>query len=61
MSPLELRNLLIEAKKQFGQGLITVDQLHAAADRYIESLKEYKRVKKVKLSIPSRAYLIRAL
>ncbi len=61
MTPMEARNKLIEAKQQFGQNKITIDQLHTSADTYIETLKEYKRVKKVKLSIPSRGYLIRAL
>ena len=61
MSPMELRNQLIEARKKFGRGEITTDQLNAAADEYIKALKEYKRAKKVKLNIPTRAYLLRAL
>lgn len=61
MTPMDLRNQVIEARQKYGRGEITVTELHTVADRYIESLKEYKRVKKVKLSIPSRAYLLRAL
>ena len=39
MTPLELREKLLDAKSQHRQGLIDVDTLYAAADEYIESLK----------------------
>jgi len=61
MTPLELRNEVITAKKKFGQGLITESELYAVADKYIDALKAYKKSKQVKLPIPSRSYLIRAL
>lgn len=62
MTPLELRSNLIEAKKLYGQNVITIDDLYTAADAYIESLKDFKkRTKAAKLHIPSRSYLIRAL
>lgn len=61
MTPMELRNQLIKAKKAFGRNEITINELHAAADKYIEALKKFKKEKKAKISIPSRAYIIRAL
>lgn len=61
MTALELRNGLILAKKKFGQGLITESELYAVADKYIDALKAYKKLKNAKLPIPSRSYLIRAL
>lgn len=61
MTALELREKVIEAKRLFGQGLIDVDALYAAADAYIDALKAFKKRTKAKLNIPTRAYLIRAL
>ena len=61
MTPLELREKVIESKRLYGQGLIDVDALYAAADAYIEALKAFKKRTKAKLAIPSRAYIIRAL
>lgn len=61
MTPLELREKLLDAKSQHRQGLIDVDTLYAAADEYIESLKAFKKRTHAKLNIPSRAYIIRAL
>ena len=61
MTPLELREKVIESKRLYGQGLIDVDALYAAADAYIEALKAFKKRTHAKLSIPSRAYIIRAL
>lgn len=61
MTPLELRDKLIESKRLYGQGLIGIDALYAAADEYIDALKAFKQRTKAKLSIPSRAYIIRAL
>ena len=61
MTPLELREKVIESKRLYGQGLIDVDALYAAADAYIEALKAFKKRTHAKLNIPSRAYIIRAL
>ena len=61
MTTIELRTQVIEAKQRFGRGEISVDDLYAAADAYIAALKTYKKATGKKLSIPSRAYLIRAL
>jgi len=62
MNPQELRNQLITAKQQFGRQEITIEQLYAAADAYIESIKAFKkRTGDKKLRIPDRGYLIRAL
>jgi hypothetical protein len=60
-SPLVLRDALIVARQRFGQGQITVDSLYAAADAYIDALRQYKRTAHKRMAIPSRAYLIRAI
>lgn len=62
MTALELRDAFIIARQEFGRGEIGIDELYAAADAYIESIKEYKkRTGNKKLRIPSRGYIIRAL
>lgn len=62
MSAQEYRNQLIEAKQRFGRNEITQDDLYAAADAYIEAIKDFKkRTGNKKLSVPSRGYLIRAI
>ena len=61
MTPLELREKVIEAKRLYGQGIITIDDLYAAADAYIESIRAFKQRTKAKIAIPSRGYIIRAL
>lgn len=61
-TPLECRAALIAARREWGQGQITEAQLYAVADTYIEAIKAYKkRTGNKKLSIPTRAYLIRAI
>ena len=62
MTAHECRNALIIARQQFGRGEVTIDQLYAAADAYIEAIKEFKkRTKNKRLKVPSRGYLIRAI
>jgi len=61
MNPISLRNDLIIAKQQYGQGLITIDDLYKKADDYIATLKDYRKKTGKKFTIPNRAYLIRAL
>lgn len=62
MTALEYRTKLIETKSAFGRNEATVDDLYAAADAYIEALKEFKqRTKNKKLRIPARGYIIRAI
>lgn len=61
MTPLELRDKVIEARRLWGQGQLTTDELNATADKYIDALKAYKKKTGKKLSIPNRAYLLRAL
>lgn len=61
MTPLELRDKVIEARRLWGQGQITTDELNATADKYIDALKMYKKTTGKKLTIPNRAYLLRAL
>lgn len=61
MSPMELRNQLKEVKKSFGRNEATEQQFIDAADQYISALKDYKKKTKAKISIPNRAYLMRAI
>lgn len=62
MDAQEIRNKLIETKQRFGRGEVGIDELYAAADAYIAAIREYKkRTKNKRLSIPSRAYIIRAI
>lgn len=62
MTTLELRDRLLTAKQRFGRNEIGVNELYAAADAYIESIKEFKkRTGNKKLKVPSRSYIIRAL
>ena len=62
MTAHELRTQLLETKHRFGRGEATIDDLYAAADAYIEAMKEYKRrTGDRNLRIPARGYLIRAL
>ena len=61
MTALELKEKLLDAKSQYRQGAIDIDALYAAADAYIDALKAFKKRTKAKLTIPTRAYLIRAL
>lgn len=57
----ELRAKLLDAKAAHLRGKITAEQLHAIADEYIAFLKDYRKRSGKKFSIPSRAYLIRAI
>lgn len=61
MTPLELRSRLIDAKKEYGQGRITVEQLYEHADAYIDALKAYAKRTGKKVPIPTPAHIIRAL
>lgn len=61
MTALELRSKLLEAKKRYGRGEITIDALYATADAYIDALCQYQKASGKKFAIPSRGYLIRAL
>jgi hypothetical protein len=61
MTPLELRQKLIESIHAFNRSEISPDDLYAIADAYIAALKEYAKRTKKKFRIPSRGYLIRAL
>lgn len=61
MSALELRQAMIDAKKQFGRGEITIDELYVAVDAYIAALVAFKKRTKSKIPIPSRGYVLRAI
>lgn len=61
-TPLECKSALLEARKQWGQQLITEAQLYTVANEYIEAIKAYKkRTNNKMLHIPTASYLIRAL
>lgn len=60
MTAQECRNELIYAKQRFGRNEITIDDLYAAADAYIDAIKEFKaRTGNKKLSVPNRSQLFR--
>lgn len=62
MSALEYRDQMIIAKQKFGRGEISIDDLYAAADAYIEAIRQFKkRTNNKKLRVPDRAYVIRAI
>ena len=61
MTGLEYNTALKVAKAKYQAGEITIDELYAAADVYIKFLRDYKKRTGKRLSIPSRAYLIRAV
>lgn len=61
MTPIQLRSKLIESKQAFGRGEITIEQLYAAADAYIAAIRDYAKRTGKRITIPSRAYLIRAV
>lgn len=58
---LELRQQLIVQRALYYQGAVTIEQLHACADRYIDALRAYRKASGKRFAIPCRAYLIRAL
>ena len=60
-SPIDLHSKLIAARAAHQQGQIDLDTLYAVADEYIAALRAYKRRTGRRLSIPSRAYIIRAV
>jgi len=60
MTTLELKDRLVKAKDLYTMGKISIDDLYAAADAYIDALREYKKRTGKKFAIPSRGYLIRA-
>jgi len=59
--PLEARTKLIRAKRKFGDGEVSITELHAAADEYREAMRQHAKAKGLKIRIPSRGYLIRAI
>jgi hypothetical protein len=58
---LLLRDAVILARARYHRGEISVDALYAAADAYIAELRAYKKRTGKRMSIPNRAYLLRAL
>jgi len=61
MTALELKTQLQQAKNRFHRGEISIDELYAAADAYIATLRAYRKQSGKKFRIPSRGYLIRAV
>lgn len=60
-SPIDLRSKLQAARAAHQQGQIDIDALYAVADEYIAALRAYKTRTGRRISIPSRAYIIRAV
>lgn len=58
---LHLRSLLVEAIRSHRRGLLRLDALYEAADRYRDGIRQYAKAKGRRMKIPTRAYLIRAL
>ncbi len=61
MSLLELKDKVIVVRNAYQHGQVPIEELYKATDAYIAALAEYKKRTKRRISIPSRAYLIRAL
>lgn len=61
MTTLDLRDKLLDARKRFGRGEITIDELNTIADEYIAAIKTYAKQSGKAIKPPSRAYLLRAL
>jgi hypothetical protein len=58
---MQLRADAIEARKQYGNGKITVEQLYAAFDAYIAGIAAHCKATGKRTPKLSRSYLIRAL
>jgi hypothetical protein len=61
MTPMQARTHLIQTRAAYAAGSATIDQLYEAADAYITALKQYRKASGKNVTIPSRAYVIRAL
>jgi hypothetical protein len=60
-SLLDLRARVIAVRGAQQHGQASIEDLYAAADAYIAALRQYKRRTGRRLTIPNRAYLLRAL
>ena len=62
-NPLALRQAVIHARRQFRAGHLTLDQLHAVVDLYVESCatRFAEKWPTRKFRKPSRGYVLRAL
>jgi|LakMenE01Jun11ns_1017448.scaffolds.fasta_scaffold9685388_2 hypothetical protein len=59
-SPLELKQAFIEMRTKFHRQEVDLTTVYAAADAYIESIKEFKKQRKdKKLFVPDRTKLMR--
>ncbi len=61
LSPLDLRARVLDVRSAYQSGQCPIEALYTAADDYIAALREYKKRTGRKLTIPSRAYILRAL
>ena len=60
-SAIQLRDNVLTQRANYSRGLASLDDLYAAADAYIAALKAYRKASGKRFTIPSRAYLLRAL
>jgi hypothetical protein len=58
---LTAREAMIAARARYYAGAGTEAEMNAAADAYIEALRVYRKLSGKKFSIPSRAYILRAI
>lgn len=61
MTTLDLRDKLIDARKRYGRGEISVDELNRIADEYIAAIQAFAKQSGKRIKSPSRGYLLRAL
>ncbi len=59
--PIALRAAVREADRLYKKGAITLDDLYAIVDSYIEAVMVRAKEKRWKLRRPSRSYVLRAI
>ena len=61
MTALQLRDEVIKARAAHMNGTVTIDQLYAIVDQYIDAIMAYYKKTGKRKARPSRSYIIRAL
>lgn len=59
--PRELAEKVVETRRRYRRGEVSLDVLYAAADAYIQACVAHQRQRRVKFRPPSRATVLRAL